>query len=1790
MPSDLQGLLVEFREQCKWGTLDGDGVIQGLKAWRQANEEDAVWATTVAGAFEAAGSDGSVVRLSDAALATALAAANVNVTRDDLLVKMPTVIGEAPTTGFTMDPVNTATGNFIEPETDLAFGQGLLAGGGRELALTRMYNSVDERVGVFGPGWSSILETGLEIDDEGARWRQADGREVYFPREGTGYGRAAGESFWLNRVTLADSKSPAPSSGEPAGRTGIELLTPVQRRILVGLGVNEVFLARDNAGHWWAFSLGGAWLGQGSGPGTAVTVIRSAVQAGDTALDEAGVVTGLVHERGRSISIEHAAGRVAVAAASDGRRVEYVYDDAGQLNTVTTTGVAAGSDAEDGSAVGARSYRWNAAGLVEAVISAAGVVEAANTYDELGRVTEQVSAHGRRVRFAYLPSRVTVVSDMDGQRSNTWVHDSSGRLLGVLDGQDQRQSMSYDPHGNQMMCTERDGAITVHAYDTLGRKTRTVTPEGADVTFGYDALDRVTTVVTADGGVVEYQYDAQDRDPSMIIDPAGGRTELVWKNGLPTQLVDPVGVTVRFTYDEHWDLVATTNGVGDTSRIIRDSAGRPVAAVSPSGARTELRYDRFGNVAARVDPDGAVWRFEYDAGNRPVAMIDPTGARTEASYGPNGEVASMTDALGRVTEQEFDDAGNLAAMVLPDGARWGFTHDVLSRLVAVIDPAGHDWVQEYDQVGELTARVDPTGVRTSMSLDRRAGTMSVSDAFTKTTYSFDKYGRPSKTETRSQNTGAQGQETTGDEPSEGPYALGESVTSVSASAELVSYDACGRPVEFVDAAGGLTRLTRDAAGNVVRMISAGGAVTRFEYDGAGRPVAMVDSSGAVTKLAYGQDQQVVERILPTGEVESFDYDACGRLVKRTAPGQGTSTYGYDPVGRVTSLRDRWHGIRRFAYNPAGELVTVTNGLGGKTRFTYDARGRVIRVTDPVGGVTEYTYTQTDQVAEVTDPLGRVTAVSYDAAGRVLSETVPNDKRPSGVSVSRWSYDRAGRVQALEVDGRLVAEIDRDRFAHRVVVTDHAQGAGCSTERVFGYSPTGQLVSVTRDGKSQAWAYDADGQRTEFTGHTGVTTFYGRDQSGHVTSVSCNSTHSDANIATNGGTAGSEQLGSAVFGYDSVGRLTTATAAGVAHRWGYRDGELGEYTANTVDDVTASQGLISGAALSLDVPGGVVSSVLIGRDEDGRVVSLLAESPGTSRTSTVFGYDEAGQLVSATTTTGGGDPVRAEWVYDLAGRLVREHTAAGTRRDYVYDAASQLLSVESTMSGGSSSVVRFAYDGLGRRVRKIGADGSWTEYDWTDANLGGTGTLAGVREFAADGTRSRDQAFGVDAFGELTGVDGVDVWWDAAASIPQLSGVGDMSVVSAPGGLTGMRGTWVSPGWRATRTTESTDPWGTPALGGTPAGVGGVAAPAEMLGAPAAGPSAVDLPSSVSLTASGGLYIGGLQWLGARAYDPGTRGFLSTDPLPPVLGAGWSGNPYSYAGNNPVGFTDPTGLSPATDADLKAYNDAHTGRIQAAGSAVGSWWKDNGEYVIAGVMVAGGIALMCTGIGGPIGGAMIAGALTSGGISVGTQKWFNNKVNWKEVGVDALIGGATGAVGGGIASGLAKQSVSNWSTNLANQQAKWLFRTATGRMMFSGGASGGVGNALSYASGEGYKKNPLGFAGSILSGVGTGSLFGPGGQKVAGKVAGQLNKFIASTPRPRIGQTFGRHMFEPNMSSVNAGTDFVFNHTFGGLQGVINEAVRPEGSLDNEDLVKSALQGLVGGAQGPLSGMHAATRG
>lgn len=1503
----VQKAYAAFTSSCGWGTLDAAGVLKAFQQFLTANALEVTWANTLAAAFEHAGSQGAVCTLSNQALGAALAAAHVSASRQDITIDMPSVLGGVPTSGFADDPVNTATGNFTEPETDLAFDDGCST-----LMFGRTYNSAADTEGSFGPGWASWPESGLLLSETEARWVLPEGRHIIFPRLEEGWDRAVGASYWL-------------------------------------VGSEQLLVVSDNSGGTWHFTAAGRLESFERGAGTRVDVKH----------DADGRFVALDHERGRSVVVDWDGDRITRASGSDGRRVDYGYDTLGRLTS------AAGPRGE-------RRYVWgDESALIEQVVDGDGVVEVFNGYDEKGRVAWQRSPFGRTSRYSYLPGGITEVADTDGERSNTWIADEAGRLTAVIDSDGYRQSYSWDDHGNMVRATDRVGQRTAREYDDRGRLIHQVTAEGADLQYGYDDRDRTVTVVVGvadDEGsdaVTTYEYSGADRNPSVMIDPTGGRTEMVWDSNLLVEIVDPTGVVVRCTYDTHGDLIATTNAVGNVARLVRDAAGRVTAAVTPSGHRTTYTFDEVGFPVSRRDPDGAITRFEHTAAGRLAAQVAPDGGRTEIEYGSNGAESRIADPLGRVATRVLDDIGNLATMQLPDGSTWSYTHDAMSRLIKSVDPTGGSWSNRFDSEGTLTATSDPTGVTGSLSNDRADKTITVGEGLLATTLRLDSLGRP------------------------------RSVEILNEASLTYLYDLCGRVVEVLDPEGALTVIRRDASGRPVQVSDPVGITISYRYDSCGRLSEEINSDGAATRREYDADSLLTRQVLPNGDEAWAKYDVCGRLVQVHQPGSGTANYSYDKCGRVISAVDTWWGTRRYSYDAAGQLTAVTNGLGAVTRYGYDDNGRLVRITDPTGGVMIRSLDGMGRILSVTDALGRATTAEYDAAGRQLSQQGPDGRKFD------FLYDASGRIVSTGADDIVIATNTYDLAQRTATIDDHT-GDNPSTQ-VKEWDRSGRLVRHTRSssgGRSGGltWEYDRAGRRTSMMDSFGRATRYHYDSAGQLKRVD----HST--------------LGTVTLSRDSVGHLTTADTTDSAGRttrqvWEWKDGVV---IAHSTTSVTGT------------------ATTTIDRDADGRITSVSRDGVATH-----YGYDRAEQLTE----------VRSEALvhtrtYDLNGR-VSQQTIAGVRETYDYSPAGELVRVHH----GDGTITTHQYDADGERTRTIHPDGTVLDYAWTSS-----GWLSQLKHTGSGGV-SETTTLDVNAIGQLTKAGDNTLWWDTAAALPTLAGIGDAAVLPL-GPVTGIGGQWITPGWRGTRS-DTANPWQIE--------------------------SVVSLPDGFGLTASGTLTLGGgaryssLEWLGARVYDPATNGFLSTDPLPPVMGAGWASNPYSYAGNNPLSFSDPTGLHPLTDAELRKQTQ---GWLADAWDATTHWVGNNWEYIVAGVAIVGGIALIATGAGGPAGIALMAGAgaLLSGGISVGIQKATTGKVDWGQVGVSMVIGAATGGAGGWAA------GVSAGAKGMA----------ALGYSVGINGGLGAVGSEASYLALNHGDLSVKGAVGALVGGGVTGAISGGAG--------------------------------------------------------------------------------------------------
>jgi RHS repeat-associated protein len=297
--------------------------------------------------------------------------------------------------------------------------------------------------------------------------------------------------------------------------------------------------------------------------------------------------------------------------------------------------------------------------------------------------------------------------------------------------------------------------------------------------------------------------------------------------------------------------------------------------------------------------------------------------------------------------------------------------------------------------------------------------------------------------------------------------------------------------------------------------------------------------------------------------------------------------------------------------------------------------------------------------------------------------------------------------------------------------------------------------------------------------------------------------------------------------------------------------------------------------------------------------------------------------------------------------------------------------------------------------------------------------------------------------------------------------------------------------------------------------GTIGGPRDPFGAPLGPPD-----PGLRLGYRGELELEGEAWLRARVYDPATRGFLSPDPLPPIPGSAYAANPYHYAGNNPLGHADPLGLRPVTDQELRDIRD-RMGRnvFQRTGDFV----EDNIDYIAAGALIVGGIAVMATGVGGPIGAAMIGGALLSAGGSAGIQKVTTGSVNYREVAIAGVIGAGAGGLGyaAGSARALATasplmrgavtgatESVAGGAANRGVHGGNPFDPRGMATDLLVGGGAGGVGWRLGRNTPEVYYR---GMGPDELTGVMANKGITPRGENFITQDVGYINQLAGRHP-------------------------------------------------------------------------------
>jgi RHS repeat-associated protein len=629
----------------------------------------------------------------------------------------------------------------------------------------------------------------------------------------------------------------------------------------------------------------------------------------------------------------------------------------------------------------------------------------------------------------------------------------------------------YDGAARLIKVTKPDGSTTQYTYDSAHRMTSII--DGRGITYlknTYDVNSRVCQQEQADGGKYKIYYVTTDRasfpESIQLLQQAasGGPISIApcsaaFSTGtvVATVLVDPLGRPTTYRFNSLGFLISTTNALGQTMSLFRDSvtnqarsltdtlgrtaqfeydsAGNLTKLTDPAGNISAVEYDStFNQVTKTTDPMGNITTFEYDNKGNVIAFIDPEQnlkplsqrLKTTITYNSFGQPIGSTDVLGNIATFTYDALGNLSTITDPSRNTTRRNFDLVSRLISQTDPRGKTTKFAYDAVNRITQIVDALNGFTSFSYDTNGNLLAVTDARGNSiTHTYDTMDRLAtradqlkRSETFSydlngnltQATNRNGQTSTFQYD-----ALNRRIGGLYADGTSVQFqlDTVGRLVRATDSAGGDMLFSYD---NLDRLIAANAELgtLRYTYDKAGRRTSMAASGQPTVTYSYDANSRL-RQVLRGSLATTLSYDALNRRTKLTLPNGVSTEYNYDADSRPTELVYKNFlgtqlGNITYQYDGAGNR----RGIGGSlaqtllpdavTSANYDAANRQLQF-----GEKTMSYDPAGNLSSIAGP-GGTTTLAWDARQRLVGLTTP-----AGTAV--FAYDPGNRRRARQINGQ-----------------------------------------------------------------------------------------------------------------------------------------------------------------------------------------------------------------------------------------------------------------------------------------------------------------------------------------------------------------------------------------------------------------------------------------------------------------------------------------------------------------------------------------------------------------------------------------------------------------------------------------------------------------------------------------------------------------------------------------------------------------------------------------------------
>jgi RHS repeat-associated protein len=291
-------------------------------------------------------------------------------------------------------------------------------------------------------------------------------------------------------------------------------------------------------------------------------------------------------------------------------------------------------------------------------------------------------------------------------------------------------------------------------------------------------------------------------------------------------------------------------------------------------------------------------------------------------------------------------------------------------------------------------------------------------------------------------------------------------------------------------------------------------VTRFEYNDPANPGLVTrvipprGNTGASPDYTYattytyhasGSQAGLLASVAdPLGNTTTYEYDAVGRLLASGdplgnaaggVPADHRTGYAYDNENRLRFFRSPAPAaggsplVSETRYDEVGNPVTRIDANGQVTAYAYDERDGLFQVKESPSA-------WTDPAAPPADVI--TTEYAYDAAGN-LTRVIRAKGDPANERVTEYAHDGRGAARSETqypawptTSPTLLTSSTYDENGNLATLTD---ALGRTTS--YAYDALNRLTSIDYSDPATpdvAYAYDANGNRTQMVDGTGTTTY------------------------------------------------------------------------------------------------------------------------------------------------------------------------------------------------------------------------------------------------------------------------------------------------------------------------------------------------------------------------------------------------------------------------------------------------------------------------------------------------------------------------------------------------------------------------------------------------------------------------------------------------------------------------------------------------------------------------------